>query len=157
MFPSARGLAATVVVLIALVFHGGAVRAYAQTGTTGSLNIVVVDATGAAVPEAVLELKDLTTNDVRKSVTQQNGAFTFPDLPFGNYQLVITAKGFQRQVFESIQVQTGRMTALQPTLKIGGATETVSVAANATPLVESTSTVLATTIDTKQVTSISFH
>ncbi|MBZ5626100.1 MAG: carboxypeptidase-like regulatory domain-containing protein [Acidobacteriia bacterium] len=133
----------------------GAIRLSAQTGTTGTITVAVQDDPSAsAVPDAVLELRDLGTNDVRKALTQQSGVYTFPNLPFGLYQLTIIAKGFQREVFESVQVQTARATEITATLRLGGATETVRVIADATPLVEVASTVLATTIDTKQVVNL---
>src|SRR5215831_8087552 len=125
--------------------------ALAQTGTTGTITVIVQDPSGATVPDATLELRDKGTNTLRTGATQQSGAYTFPNLPFGAYDLTVTAKGFQREVFDSVQVQTGRATEIRAMMKIGGATETVQVNAEETPLVETTSTTLATTIDTKQV------
>ena len=132
----------------------GVLPVVAQTGNVGSIHITVVDPTEAAIPEAVLELRDLGTNETRTAVSQANGAYTFPSLPFGLYQLTITAKGFQREVYQSVQVQTGRATEVRSTLQIGATTETVQVEADATPLIEPTSTTLATTIDTKQVVNL---
>src|SRR5713226_1100007 len=123
----------------------------AQSGNVGSIHITVVDPTDAAIPDASLELRDLGTNETRIAVSQANGAYTFPNLPFGLYQLTITAKGFQREVYQSVQVQTARATEVRSALQVGATTETVQVDAGATPLVEPTSTTLATTIDTKQV------
>src|ERR1044071_4231681 len=80
----------------------------APTGTTGSITVIVQDPSGAIIPDAALELRDRGTNDVRNGSTQQSGAYTFPNLPFGRYQLTVAAPGFQKELFESIQVQTGR-------------------------------------------------
>jgi hypothetical protein len=139
--------------ILTLLFSG-AIRLPAQTGTTGTITINVQDPSGAAVPDAVLELRDLGTNESRKALTPATGGFTFPNLPFGLYQLTIAAKGFQREVFESVQVQTARVTEINATLRVGGTTDTVEVNASATPLVEVASTVLATTVDTKQVVNL---
>src|ERR1035437_1951608 len=103
MLNSTKGLATTLFTATALALSLCVFTASAQTGSTGSVNITVIDPTGASIPDAALELKDVSTNDVRKAVTQQNGTYTFPDLPFGNYQLTILAKVFQRQVFESVR------------------------------------------------------
>jgi hypothetical protein len=59
----------------------------------------------------------------------------YGDLPPGLYELTILAKGFERQVYDSVQVQTARATEVSAALKVGGATETVGVAAEATPLI----------------------
>jgi hypothetical protein len=128
--------------------------AQAQTGTTGTISVTVQDPSGAAIPEAVLELRDLGTNALRKGVTQATGTFTFPNLPFGQYQLTVVAKGFQREVYESVQVQTARATEIAATLRVGGTTETVEVLGSAAPLVETASSVIATTVDTKQVVNL---
>jgi hypothetical protein len=68
--------------------------------------------------------------------------------------LNVSKTGFQTQVFESVQVQTGRTTSVNVSLKVGGMMQAVTVAATETPLVEPDSSVLADTIDTKQVTSL---
>src|SRR5579864_2062788 len=99
----------TAIAVLALVFSG-TFHLFAQTGTTGTVSVNVLDPSGAAIPQAVLELRDLGTNEMRKALTPVTGGFTFPNLPFGLYQLTITARGFQREVFESVQVQTARVT-----------------------------------------------
>ena len=142
---SVRGLATAVL---------AAGLAWAQTSNTGTVTVTVLDQAGATVPSADLQLKDLGTNDVRKAETQTNGAYSFPNLPFGLYELSVSKTGFQTQVFESVQVQTGRITSVGVTLRVGGTTQQVTVADTATPLVESDSSTLADTIDTKQVTSL---
>ncbi len=127
---------------------------FAQTGTTGSLSVTVIDITGAMVPGANLELTDTSTNSVRRARTLEGGAYSYAGLPFGEYKLLVSKKGFSSELFSSIQVQTGRTTDLRATLKVASSTETVSVNANETPLVETSSSVLADTIDTKQVVSL---
>src|SRR5579875_375495 len=126
---------------------------HAQTSTTGSVNVTVVDSSGAVVPDAVLELQNVDTNDVRRAQTQSNGVYQFQALPFGNYRLTVSKTGFENAVFESVQVQTSRITDVRATLTIGRTTQKVEVNA-VSPLIETTSTVLANTIDTKQVADL---
>ncbi|HKE21406.1 MAG TPA: TonB-dependent receptor [Bryobacteraceae bacterium] len=145
--PFAAGIA-----MFALLFAGGSCLR-GQTGNTGSISVTVQDPTGASAPEAVLELRDLGTNSIRKGLTTQSGTYTFANLPFGLYQLIIVAKGFQREVFDSVQVETARTTEVHATLRLGGTTETVEVS-GAAPLMEAASSVVATTVDTKQVVDL---
>src|SRR5262245_37339997 len=49
----------------------------AQTSTSGSVDVSVVDASAAIVTDAGLELRNLETNDVRKASTQANGVYQF--------------------------------------------------------------------------------
>ena len=125
-----------------------------QTGTAGSLTVTVVDPSGAVVPGANLELTDVATNVIRKASTLESGVYTFPNVPFGEYKLTVTQTGFATQQYTSIQVQTGRNTDVKATLKVAAATETVQVNAGETPLIETSSSVLADTIDTKQVVNL---
>src|SRR5579864_887240 len=66
-----------------------------QTSNTGTVTVTVLDQAGATVPSADLQLKDLGTNDVRKALTQTNGVYSFPNLPFGQYELTVSKTGFQ--------------------------------------------------------------
>src|SRR6185295_13884747 len=98
--------------------------------------------------------KDIETNDIRRAETQTSGIYTFPNLHFGTYELTVAKQGFESVVYSSVQVQTGRLTSIAATLKIGGTTQTVTVAETATPLVETDSSILGNTIDTKQVVNL---
>jgi hypothetical protein len=125
----------------------------AQTSTTGSVDVSVTDTSGAIVPGADLELRNLETNDSRKASTQANGVYQFHALPFGKYRLTTSKPGFDNAVFDPVEVQTGRVTAVRATLTVGRSTQTIQVN-DASPLVEPTSSTLSTTIDTQQVTNL---
>ena len=127
---------------------------FAQTTPTGSLTVAVVDPSGSVVPDASLELTDVSTNAVRKGNTLENGVYAFPGLPFGEYRLAVTKAGFGKELFNSVQVQTGRTTDIKATLRLASSTETVQVNSNETPLVETSSSALSDTIDTKQVVNL---
>ena len=78
--------------------------AAAQTSNAGSVAVNVLDPAGAVVPRATLQLKDLGTNDVRQAETQSNGTYSFPDLPFGVYELTVSKSGFESQLFPAAPV-----------------------------------------------------
>jgi hypothetical protein len=115
--------------------------------------VTVLDPSGAIVPGASLELTDVSTNVTTKAVTLDSGTYTFPNVTFGEYRLTVAGKGFAPQTFTGVIVQTGRNTDVKANLKVAGATETVQVSAE-TPLIEASSSVLADTIDVKQVVSL---
>jgi carboxypeptidase family protein len=118
-----------------------------QTG--GTVSVTVMDSSGLVVPGAQLTLTDLATNDPRTAVTQQAGNYTFVNLTFGQYKLTVTLQGFQTQTFD-VLVQSARTTDVKATLK-AGVTETVEVSGGVSPLVETTSNAINTTIDLKQI------
>ncbi len=127
--------------------------AWAQSETGGSISITVTDPSGAAIPAANLALKDTATNIIHKAQTQQTGTYTFPNLSYGNYELTVTKDGFQSAVFQAIQVETGRSTSINAKLNVGTTQQTVTVQGES-PLVETDSSVLSDTIDTKQVVNL---
>jgi hypothetical protein len=149
-----KGFAITLLVLALACLGPGSFNAWAQANAGGTLNVTVLDPSGALIPNAQLELKDQATNDIRRATTQANGAYSFPNLPYGFYQLTVSAQGFQTQVFNSVQIQTGRETDVNATLKVGTTNETVTVEATETPLVQTESSTLAATIDTKQIVNL---
>src|SRR5690242_3330095 len=100
---------------------------FAQNSTNGSITVAVSDTTGAVIPGAEISVHDIETNDTRKGATTTGGVFSFPDLPFGNYRVSISKEGFAAKTYESVQVQTGRVTDLKVTLAVGSTTTAVTV------------------------------
>lgn len=146
-----RALIGSMVACVALLFAFSAPSAWAQNGGYGTLNVTVLDESGAIVPDAQLTLLDTATGDTRKATTGREGTSTFVALPLGTYKLTLSKGSFQTQVFDSVVIQGGRVTDLKALLKVGAASEEVVVSASASPIVETTSNAIVTTIDTKQI------
>jgi hypothetical protein len=117
----------------------------------GTVVVTVVDSSGAAVQGAKLNLQDAATNEVHEAETQQVGSYSFVALPAGTYKLAVSKPGFQSEVLDSVTVQANRVTDVKVTLKVGAAVEKVVVAETSTPLLETTSSAIAATIDMKQI------
>ncbi len=124
--------------------------AWGQAGSTGTVTVNVADQSGAVVPGAQLQLQDLSTNDIRKADTLE-GTYSFVNLPIGTYELKISKAGFETRVYDTVTVQAGRVTDISVTLNVSAQTVRVEVGESATPLVESTTNAVGTTIDTKQM------
>src|SRR5215472_5794028 len=88
---------------LAFLLTSAAPVAYSQVGSIGVVSVTVNDSSGAAVPGAGLELKDVDTNVVLKGSTQTNGAFSFTSVTFGRYKLTVAKAGFETQIFDNIQ------------------------------------------------------
>jgi len=136
------------VVLVTLTF---APTTLAQSESQGSINVLVLDQDGGAVQGAKIVLQDLGSNRILTAETQQVGSFTFVGLPLGTYKLTITRDGFQTQVLDMVTVQASRVTDLKVMLKVGTAVEKVVVSENTVPLVDTTSSAIASTLDMKQI------
>lgn len=140
-------LLAVLVVLTGL----SALSAWAQHGSEGTVTVTVLDASGSVVQGAQLELRDLTTNDLRKAETQAGGTYTFANLSLGKYQLKVTKTGFQSQVYDDVEVQAAQTTDIKTNLKVGAINETVEVSGGTAPLVETTTNAIGTTVDMHQI------
>src|SRR6266487_4124475 len=66
---------------------GEAALAGQTSATQGTVTVVVLDTTGGVIQDAQLELRDLSTNDIRKATTQGEGTYSFVNLPIGIYRL----------------------------------------------------------------------
>src|SRR6185437_150817 len=126
--------------------------AWGQTTSSGTVTVTVVDQSGGVVSGAQLQLQDISTNDIRNSVTQDRGNYSFVNLPIGTYKLTVSKAGFGTQLYDSVIVQAAQVTDLAVTLKVAAvAGEKVEVVESATPLLDTTSNAVATTIDMKQI------
>src|SRR5262249_25450633 len=132
------------VALLGLLSLSSVFPVRAQTSNAGSVTVNVVDPAGAVVPGATLQLKELSTNTMHEGETQSGGPSRFPDLPSAPYELPARREGFQKQVFQSIQVQPSRATTVKVEMEVGGTTQTVTVTAEATPLVGADSALAST-------------
>jgi hypothetical protein len=129
-------------------------QAAAQGGSQGSVVVTVDDTTQAVVPEAALTLVSTRTNDTRTALSGAKGTYTFVNLPIGEYRLTVAKPGYKTTVLNSIVVVSSQPTSLVAALPVGAANDTVNVAAGATSLIESSSNVIGTVIDIKQIENL---
>jgi len=119
--------------------------------TQGTVSVAVTDPTGAVIPGAKLELRDLTTNELQTATTQESGAYRFVNLNIGKYGLTVSKEGFANAVITPINVQVARVTDVAVSLQIGATSVTVEVGGEAATVLETSSNMVGTTIDTKQI------
>ncbi len=145
----ARALRISIACLLLIL--GLNLSSVAQHGSEGTVTVTVVDPSGSVVQGAQLELRDLTSGDVRTAVTGDKGTYTFVNLSLGKFKLTVSKTGFQNEVFSSVVSEAAQTTDINAILKIGATTETVEVEASATPVIEESSNAIGTTIDLKQI------
>ncbi|MFL6415684.1 MAG: carboxypeptidase regulatory-like domain-containing protein, partial [Bryobacteraceae bacterium] len=118
--------------ILALVmqFSWGAAGAWAQTDR-GTITGTISDPTGAFIQGAKVTATSIETGGVYDTVTTGTGNYTLPSLPAGHYNLSATAGGFSRYLQEGIEVQVAQTARIDVVLKIGTASETVTVQADA--------------------------
>lgn len=124
---------------------------WAQSGSQGTIAVTVTDASGGVVPGAALQLVDQATNDTRKATSSEEGGYTFVNLPIGTYKLTAAHAGYKTEVVDQITVHAALTTDVTAVLKVGASTVSVEVNASTAPLLESTSNVIGTVVDMKQI------
>ncbi len=108
---------------------------WAQLGNAGSVSGAVKDPSGAAVPNATVEIRNPVTGFERSTATDGTGSFSFTNVPFNPYHLTVTAKGFAPYV-QDVDVRSSVPLTLAVDLTLAGATATITVEANGGDLVE---------------------
>ena len=125
-------------------------RADAQVRITGGISGTVTDPSDAVIPGATVQLTDEGTGITRDTITNNAGAFQYPDLNSGRYTVKVSLQGFQSALYSKVVVEAGRTTDLHVRLTVGSTTEAITVSGSA-PVLETTQNTVSSTIDRKQV------
>lgn len=99
---------------------------------------VLKDPAGALVPDARVEVKNLTSGFKRSAVTDQQGRFFFDALPAGRYRLKAIAAGFEIAVLPVVAVADVSETISNVTLKIAPVKSVVEVTGSTVALSSAT-------------------
>ncbi len=123
----------------------------AQMTSQGTITVTVYDSQGNVVQGAQLALTEKASSKQYAADTQQVGSASFVTLAIGNYRLTVSKPGFKQSILDSISVEGGRTTDVKVILEVGQVVEKVIVEGGSSPLMETTSNAMATTLDMKQI------
>ena len=87
----------------------------------------VTDNTGAAVPNATVQILESATGIPHAGVTNESGNFTFPDLTPGTYSVTVQSQGFKKETRDSVDVVVNTTTRVDLVLQPGSVSESVVV------------------------------
>lgn len=141
-----------VVLSSALVFGVSflaAINLYGQAGTA-SISGRITDTSGAAVPSALVAVKNTGTSASETTQTDGEGRYTVPELPIGSYEIQVSKSGFQTAVRTGITLTVGSAPVIDVQLAVGQATQTVTVSAEASQ-VETTNASVASLVNSTQM------
>jgi hypothetical protein len=127
-----------------------AVSCFAQV--TGRLSGSVTDASGAAIPNAAVNLLlPGGSKPVLSTVTTAEGLFTFTNVRPENYDLAIEASGFLKYSLRGLKIDPARETSLPAIkLELAGVTQSVDVTADI-QTVQTSNAEISTTVTNDQV------
>jgi hypothetical protein len=119
---------------------------------TGDISGTVTDPSGAAVPNAAVNVLNLGTGEKATATTNEVGFYRIVNLPPGQYRMTIDVQGFKTMERQAT-VSLALVTEANFTLQVGTRGETVEVQGVA-PLVETTEDRLSTLFDDKAVANL---
>jgi hypothetical protein len=140
----ARFSALCIVLIMAAASLAGAQERF------GTLQGKVTDEQGAAIPGVTVAVTSLSSGEVRTFVTDTNGQFIASDLNPGRYKVLFEIAGFTRVERPDVSVVLGRSFEMNTQMGVGGLTETVQVTAEASPLVDNRSTLIAHNVSAEE-------
>jgi hypothetical protein len=126
------------------------VAALAQQST---LVGTVTDSTGAVLVGVRVTAKNVNTGETREANTNEVGQYVIPNLKAGVYEVSTEMAGFKRNVVEQVTLEVQLVRTVDTVLSPGEVTSQVTVAAEATALQASESSV-STLLETKVVNEI---
>lgn len=146
-----RSLGGALVVLAVLLL--ASVGAEAQT-FRGTILGTVTDSSGAAIAGATVTIKNIDTGLTRTVTTADDGSYSAPELPIGNYNVSVEKNGFKTGAVSGIRVEVSSERRADVALQAGAVAESVVVSADTLPQVESTENTLGGIIESKVVTNL---
>ncbi|HLW44373.1 MAG TPA: TonB-dependent receptor, partial [Candidatus Acidoferrales bacterium] len=135
----------------ALLFFALATAAIAQTSRVGgTIEGNVNDASGGSVAEALVSIREQSTNRARIVHADSRGFFRATDLPVGIYDVRAESVGFAPYVQTGLQLELGADIHLDIVLAPSSANTTVTVTAQPSAL-EPTETSITSVVDRERI------
>ena len=134
-------------VLLAL-FLGATGVVFAQR--TATISGSVADSSGAAVPGATIEMKNVETDVTQSVKSDGQGRYSVPQLSIGGYEVKASSAGFQTVIHKGITLSVGSENVVDFILPVGESQQTVSVTGDISQ-VETTSSAISNLVDQKQM------
>jgi hypothetical protein len=125
----------------------------ARAQSTATVAGTVTDPSGAVVPHAQVTVHGNATGLDRVATSDEQGGYTVPSLPPGNYRIEAVAPGFSRYIVQSVQLQVDQATTVNLQLALASTGEVVKVQST-TPAIESQTPTVGQVIDQRTVQQI---
>jgi hypothetical protein len=125
----------------------------AAQAVTGTILGLITDTTGAVMPGATVTLTNTGTGLVRVVITDANGEYTAPSLPTGNYAVKAELSGFKTVTRPDIPLGVDQRVRIDIKLEVGAVEESITVTGTS-PLVQTSSSELGTTVGEEQIKTL---
>jgi hypothetical protein len=119
----------------------------------GSITGSVLDASGAAIPDATVTLTNIGTTEKRSMESEATGTYLFVNLVPGNYRIEADKTGFKHFAREPILVEVQTARHVDIPMQLGNVSQTVEVTAQ-TPLLSTQTSDLGQVVNARTVTEM---
>jgi hypothetical protein len=147
-----RALSAKICLIVVLMivppFH---LRAQEAGGTIVG---TVTDPSGAAVASAKVSIKNIATGVERSVPTNDDGLYVAPNLVPGSYEIQVAATGFASTVVSEVVLTVGERREINVTLKIGQASDKVTVVGSQISDIQLASSAVGNVVDSRTVVDL---
>jgi hypothetical protein len=120
----------------------------------GSLLGTITDSNGAAAAGATVTIMETRTNIGATTTTNADGNYVFANVKDGIYRVDVVQKGFKKVVREGVVVDVNTTVRVDLNLQVGDVSESVTVAADAAPLLQTDRADTGRLLESKQVTEL---
>src|SRR5215471_8048503 len=121
--------------------------------TTATVSGVVRDSSGAVVPQVKITLKNVAKGTSRVTSTDGEGRYSLSGLEPGTYDLRAERTGFSTELQRGVILAVGGASQIDVALKVGQASEVVTVKDEA-PLIEPSKAEVSTVISAQAIESL---
>jgi hypothetical protein len=137
-------------VLILVLLGLGLTGRSTAAQTTSTIEGVVTDRQGLAIPGAEVSIAGNSLAVSKKTTANAAGAYEVAALPAGTYTLTVSHAGFRTQVINDLEITLNRTIKINVTLEVGTVQQRVEVSGQI-PLLETSSSSEGSTIVPQQI------
>lgn len=137
--------------LVALLFLFLPLAGRAQTS---SVTGTVRDSTSAVVPRAQITARNLSTNALRSTLTDDSGTYRITNLPPGLYDMVFEKQGFKSVEYSRVELTVDQVRNLDVTLAPSGVTEKVAVSGDVSPPIDLSDAQIGNVVTSQQISTL---
>jgi hypothetical protein len=124
---------------------------FGQVDTSTSIRGLITDQSNAAIPQVKVTIRNTATGEERSTTSDGGGAYSFPSVIPGRYDLIVAHTGFKTAEVKNRVAQVSQTAQVDFLLQLGDTAETVTVSASGAELLSTTTAEIAATIGSKLV------
>jgi hypothetical protein len=121
--------------------------------TDGNIVGTILDASGAAVPNANVDLQNMRTGVKSSTKADSTGLYRFNNVLVGNYSVTSSASGFTTTSLKDVDVELNKTTTANITMQVGTVTTAVEIS-ESTVLLDTTTAQVGNNFDNRMAAEL---